>query len=489
MATSSSFSMDGWYGRAGKIWYPTNGTLQSIGSNGSINHVVSSPTLNNSTSTSGNKYTTALAFTTPSNSAISSITSITISWYQARISTSSGTVYGTITSKSPFDWSTNSDTVTTYRNNAVYGSKEGTVNSTSSGYVQVSMTITGTFSTNTRYYLILYTKNTDHQYQINPSTSSRPISAKVEYTVKTYKITYDANGGTGAPNAQTKTHDVSLTLSSTKPAKASTTNEVTDSFDITGDSKGGYFGSTTITTTTITATTSRTDTTTFTFSKWNTKKDGSGTNYNAGAKYTANEKATLYAQYTESTTSGTTSYENNAISGLAKPTKDKTTEAIYTITFEANGGSCSTSSLSSKKTRTYTFKGWAESETATSVLDDTKTYTAAKTVYAVWGETDSTESITLPTPTRTGYEFVGWATTENATIPDIGTGDYFPVATDTFYAVWKANGSIRIYVNSTDKYKMAMVWVYAPSGSNDEKPWKLAIPYLKTLSDWKITAG
>jgi uncharacterized repeat protein (TIGR02543 family) len=136
--------------------------------------------------------------------------------------------------------------------------------------------------------------------------------------------------------------------------------------------------------------------------------------------------------------------------------------------------------LSSKKTRTYTFKGWAESKTATSALANTKTYTAAKTVYAVWGKTDSTESITLPTPTRTGYEFVGWATTEDATTPDIGTGDYTPTATDTFYAVWKANGNIRIYVNDTNKYKMAMVYVYAPTSISDTKPWKLVIPYLYT---------
>lgn len=331
-----------------------------------------------------------------------------------------------------------------------------------------------------------------HTYSSHYTINSKYYPAQITAsTPNTYTVSYNANGGTGAPSSQTKIQNISLTLSSTKPTKADTTNEVTGSFVITGDGNGGYFNSTTVTTTTITATTSRTDTTTFTFSKWNTKQDGSGTSYDAGASYTANAKATLYAQYTKSTTQGTTSYKNNAISGLAKPTKDKTTEATYTITFKANGGSCSTSSLSSNKTRTYTFKGWAESKTATSALANTKTYTAAKTVYAVWGKIDSTESITLPTPTRTGYEFVGWATTEDATTPDIGTGDYTPIATDTFYAVWKANGNIRIYVNDTNKYKMAMVYVYAPTNTSDTKPWKLVIPYLYTsgTQPWKIIAG
>ena len=37
------------------------------------------------------------------------------------------------------------------------------------------------------------------------------------WTANTYPVTYSANGGTGAPASQTKTHGVNLTLSSTKP--------------------------------------------------------------------------------------------------------------------------------------------------------------------------------------------------------------------------------------------------------------------------------
>ena len=69
-------------------------------------------------------------------------------------------------------------------------------------------------------------------------------------------VSYNANGGTGAPSAQYKRTGINLTLSSTKPTHAYCT-----------------------------------------FAGWNTKADGTGTNYAAGATYTANAAATLYAKW------------------------------------------------------------------------------------------------------------------------------------------------------------------------------------------------
>ncbi len=85
-------------------------------------------------------------------------------------------------------------------------------------------------------------------------------SNKISFTVTdpTYSISYNANGGSGAPSKQTKTYDKNLTLSSTKPTRT------------------GY-----------------------TFKNWNTKADGKGTSYSAGAAYSANSAVTLYAQWTE----------------------------------------------------------------------------------------------------------------------------------------------------------------------------------------------
>ncbi len=71
--------------------------------------------------------------------------------------------------------------------------------------------------------------------------------------VDTYTVSYNANGGTGAPGNQTKTHGQSLTLSSVKPTK------------------DGY-----------------------TFQGWSTSSTGS-VQYNPGSAYTGNANLTLYA--------------------------------------------------------------------------------------------------------------------------------------------------------------------------------------------------
>lgn len=256
------------------------------------------------------------------------------------------------------------------------------------------------------------------------------------WKANTYPISYDANGGTGAPSSQTKTHDVALTLSSTKPTKASTSSSTTTNFTITGNANGGYFGTTTVTTTSITAKKTTPVTTSYTFSKWNTKANGSGTSYNAGASYTENNSNTLYAQWTSSSTNGTSSYTNNAISALTKPTRANTTVYNYKVTYNANGGTCSTASAQATKIRSYSFGGWATTSTATSANAATS-YTSAKTLYAYWTPSDSGGSVSLPTPTRTGYTFKGWSTSQSATSGVTGT--YTPTAATTLYATWQIN--------------------------------------------------
>lgn len=71
-----------------------------------------------------------------------------------------------------------------------------------------------------------------------------------------YQINYDANGGINAPETQEKGHGENIILSSNIPTRE------------------GYI-----------------------FLGWNTKSDGSGTNYNAGETYTIDESITLYAKW------------------------------------------------------------------------------------------------------------------------------------------------------------------------------------------------
>ncbi|MFI3208298.1 MAG: InlB B-repeat-containing protein [Eubacteriales bacterium] len=69
-----------------------------------------------------------------------------------------------------------------------------------------------------------------------------------------YTISYNANGGSGAPSSQIKYYNISTTLSNTKPTRT------------------GY-----------------------TFKSWNTNASGTGTTYNPGSTLSANQALTLYA--------------------------------------------------------------------------------------------------------------------------------------------------------------------------------------------------
>lgn len=157
------------------------------------------------------------------------------------------------------------------------------------------------------------------------ASGSISVAAKTSYTVK-----YDANGGSGAPSSQTKTHGTALTLSSTKPTRT------------------GY-----------------------SFQGWATSSTGSVA-YAAGASYESNASVTLYAVWKANTY--TVSYNANGGSG-APSSQTKTYGVDLTLS-------------STKPTRTnYTFKGWGTSASATTVsYAPGAKYTANSkiTLYAIW---------------------------------------------------------------------------------------------------------
>lgn len=149
--------------------------------------------------------------------------------------------------------------------------------------------------------------------------------------------------------------------------------------------------------------------------------------------------------------------------------------ASYTIKYSANGGSGAPSSQTkwkdqtlklstTKPTRTgYSFLGWSTSSSATSATyaaGSNYTANSAATLYAVWkantytvsynanGGTGAPSSqtktygvtLTLSStkPTRTNYNFKGWATSATATTVSYASGaSYTTNATITLYAIWE----------------------------------------------------
>ncbi|MBQ7547744.1 MAG: RICIN domain-containing protein [Clostridia bacterium] len=121
---------------------------------------------------------------------------------------------------------------------------------------------TGTISGSTASFRVLKSahKNEGGEYWTDiyawDAAGNEASYKTVKVNMSTYTVSYNANGGSGAPGSQTKLHDVTLKLSSTKPTRG-----------------------------------------TYNFTGWNTKANGSGTSYAPGANYTANASVTLYAQW------------------------------------------------------------------------------------------------------------------------------------------------------------------------------------------------
>lgn len=158
-------------------------------------------------------------------------------------------------------------------------------------------------------------------------------------------------------------------------------------------------------------------------------------------------KRTYYVQYNLNGGSGTApsafykKYGEYYQVSTTVPTRSTTTGNGYTITFDANGGNCATSSLTATNTYTYSFKNWntAANGSGTAIAGGSSSglysANADATLYAQWNTTTSRGSITLPTATQDGYIFMGWAESKTATSGV--TGSYTPTGTKTLYAIWQ----------------------------------------------------
>lgn len=220
-----------------------------------------------------------------------------------------------------------------------------------------------------------------------------------------YTVSYNANGGSGAPSSQTKWYDETLYLSGTTPTRT------------------GY-----------------------TFKGWSTSSTATSATYSAGGSYTANSGTTLYAVWQINT--WTVSYNANGGTGApSNQTKTYGTSLTLSSTIPTRTG--------------YIFKGWATSANGSVAYAAGATYSsnAALSLYAVWEAEVYTISfnanggsgapsaqtktygvnLTLSStiPTREGYEFIGWGASANATAASYSAGGSFNGNADTIlYAIW-----------------------------------------------------
>ena len=311
-------------------------------------------------------------------------------------------------------------------------------------------------------------------------TSTSTLYAK--WTAKPYTVIFNANGGTTPTSSKTVTYDATYGelpaptrtgysfngwftaesggLKVTESSKVAIAAEHTlyaqwtvNTYTITLNRQSGSGGDSFATATygaamPVIEVPTRTG---YNFGGYYTGKDGTGTQYytasgTSARKWDKTVATTLYAKWTANS---------------------------YTVTFNANGGTTSTSSRTvtydavygalPTPTRTgYSFGGWFTSASGgAEVTESTKvSITAAQTLYAHWSANTYTvtfdanggsvsptsRSVTfggkysLPTPTRTGYAFTGWhtSTDSGAQLVDSDT-----IATATMdhalYAHWSPN--------------------------------------------------
>lgn len=190
---------------------------------------------------------------------------------------------------------------------------------------------TGNNSTITKgnqYNFRYYNPGSKYPYAIGTGTSS-VVRCWVQATVfpyATYKVSFNANGGSGAPAAQTKTYGVDLTLRSTVPVRE------------------GHI-----------------------FLGWSTSKTATSATYTAGGKCSINSNATLYAVWKLITY--TITFDASTNEGIGN--------TIETVNY---GGSISTMPSASRPY--YVFIGWFTSpEGGTEITEDYEFY-SDMTLYA-----------------------------------------------------------------------------------------------------------
>lgn len=414
---------------------------------------------------------------------------------------------------------------TNYGMTASSGGKTVTLNPFGTYASQGSGSLTGTYSTSisngsfSKKITVTF-KNFNND---NGDSATTDVSFYVDVPAWTsYAVSYNANGGSGAPSGQTKWKDETLTLSSTKPTRT------------------GY-----------------------TFSKWNTKSDGSGTSYSSGGSYTANSAATLYAIWTENKLT-INYYSNYATSAFAdaenavgsdKNVKVFTSDVYYNNDYSTYGlANYSNPTGSLYMTRAgYTGTGyWGTSTSGGTLVNENTGFAtgqalaeafgkslesgnASVNLYPQWKintytinynangssgvmdaqtvEWNETFQISNNTFTREGYKFAGWnlyrndddkwyvagqswltedeiiangyskrlyANQEELTLGTSWIKGNEEARTFTFYAIWEISGVVYIDNGTTLEPHL----IYIDDGAN----WNLYLAYVDNGTGWDVVS-
>lgn len=273
-------------------------------------------------------------------------------------------------------------------------------------------------------------------------------------TEKTYTLTYDANGGSGAPSA---VNDIrSTTISSTVPTRPS--------HDFLG---------------------------------WSESKTATYATYFAGNTISLTSNKTLYAVWRKFYT---VTYDANGgsnapnpdkkidgetiVVGTVLPTPPANTSVIYTVILNGNGGTCDPNTVTVTNVATYDFVNWntkADGSGISYQFADLYSDNSDVTLYAQYNSTTTYNSVILPIPFRRGHDFMGWSANEEDTSGMIG--EYTPTENETtLYATWKRRGLVYICDNARE-FSAYEVFIYDGSG------WSLYVPYIYTESGWIEYSG
>ena len=245
------------------------------------------------------------------------------------------------------------------------------------------------------------------------------VTLYAQWSLSTYTVYYNANGGSGTINPQSGRYNASITLTNSMPTRSG-----------------------------------------FTFSGWNTNADGSGTAYTSGGAFTIPGSNTiLYAQWTAITY--TLTYDGNSGTGAPAAVTGKISGEVVPLS-------------ATQPTRTgYYFTGWnTASNGSGSNFASSANFTmpaANTTLFATWvlntynvsynanggsgaptsQTTDGSGNVTTSntTPTRPGYTFNGWNTAPAGGGTSRAPGStWAPSGNMVLYAQWTPN-TITIHYN------------------------------------------